>query len=261
MKEESYEAEIIGDATAEIAWTGVQDGPMNLVGREFPFDPLSKEKQHAGDGERLANRAQVLDEMGISPLDTVVPKVKHGNFVRYVQQHNPFVEDLQCDGLVTDVPGLVLTMPFADCPSVVLFDDEARILGLLHAGWRPVASDIVEHGLDLMRQLGAHRSRVSAFIGPGIRKCCYEVGTAVATAVDGLARPAGVQAVHIDLPDIITARLVAKGVDIGNITSHPTCTCCGVGDNGKTKKPLYYSYRREKSLDPLNANMLVAWFS
>lgn len=259
MKEELYETEIVGEkSTADIAWTGTQDGPMNIIGREFPFDLSGRTMFPAGDGERLANRAQVLDDMGINTLDTVVPKVQHGSFVRYVQKHNPFVDDVQCDGLVADVPGLVLTMPFADCPSVVLFDDTARVLGLLHAGWRPIAANVVENGIDLMRQLGAHRSRLSAFIGPGVRKCCYEVDPITATAVDGLMHHGHV---HIDLSDIITARLVARGVDIERIASHPTCTCCGVGDNGKTKKPLYYSYRREKTLDPLNANMLVASFS
>jgi len=258
--EEAIDAELVGEeATAQIAWTTREDGPMNIVGREFPFDPSVKGERQIGDAERLANRQAVLSEMGIDVFKTAVPRVEHRARVRYVNQHNRFVEDLSCDGLVTDVPGFVLTMTFADCPPVVLFDPESECLGLFHCGWKPLSQGVLDNGIDLMRRIAnAHPCRMQAFIGPGIRKCCYEVGPDVAMAVDGLFHAGHV---HIDLSDIIVARLVARGVPVKNISQHPTCTSCGVVDNGKTKRPLYFSYRREKRNDPLDTNMLVAWIS
>lgn len=259
MTMEPIDAILPGVREAVIAWTTMEDGPCNLIGREFP----SPDFHHyltapAGDRERLANRSAVFSELGIDVFRTSVPKLEHGGKVRYVNSHNPFLDDLQCDALVTDLPKLVLTMTFADCPPVVLFDDEAKVLGLIHGGWKPVAAGIVENTFDMMQRFGAHRSRMQAFIGPGVHKCCCEVGPEVATAVDGLKH---IGKVHIDLSDIIAVRLVARGIDVKKIKQHPTCTCCGVVDNGKTKKPLYYSYRREKKNDPLNAGMMVAWIS
>lgn len=260
MNDEILEAELLGTSTAVIAWTGIEDGPCNLIGKEFPssLSNIIKGDQPAGDSERLANRGAVLSELHISPFHTAVPKLQHGGIVKYVNTHNPFVEDLKCDALVTDNPALALTMTFADCPPVVIFDDEARVLALVHAGWKPIAADIIEKTLAMMHQLGAHRSRMQAFIGPGVRKCCYEVAPDVATKVDGLPH---VGHVHIDLSDIIGMRLAARGVDVEKIHQHPTCTCCGAVDTEKGKKPLYFSYRREKKNDPLNAGMLVAWIS
>ncbi len=244
--------------TAEVYWTTKKDGPMNIIGREFPIDPVLGFSKEAGDQERLANRGEFLKRIGIDPLMTAVPKLKHGAAIKFANEHNRFIEDLTCDGLLTDRRGFALTMTFADCPSVVLYDGDSRLLMVLHAGWKGIAAGIIENAVSTMHQFGAHRSRITAFIGPSIRRCCYEVGPEVATAVDGIPHEHA-QKVYIDLPDIIMARLGARGIPPERVTATADCAKCAV-DN-KTGKPLYFSYRRDKKNDPLDAGMLVAWIS
>src|SRR6185369_12972007 len=51
---------------------------------------------------------------------------------------------LQGDGLITNVPGIVLTVRAADCVPVLIADAKKRAVGAFHAGWRGTLARIVE---------------------------------------------------------------------------------------------------------------------
>jgi copper oxidase (laccase) domain-containing protein len=69
---------------------------------------------------------------------------------------------------VTRSPGYVLGVQGADCPSIFLYDEAAQVIGLAHAGWKPVVRGVVRNTVGLMVKLGASPSGVRAFIGPGV---------------------------------------------------------------------------------------------
>ena len=80
------------------------------------------------------------------------------------------------DGLVTDVPGLVLAAFYADCVPLYLVDPVRRCIGLSHAGWRGTAGKIGKKTVELMReQYGSSPEDLVAAIGPSICQSCYEV--------------------------------------------------------------------------------------
>lgn len=80
------------------------------------------------------------------------------------------------DGLVTDVPGLVLAAFYADCVPLYLVDPVRRCIGLSHAGWRGTAGKIGKRTVELMReQYGSSPEDLVAAIGPSICQSCYEV--------------------------------------------------------------------------------------
>lgn len=80
------------------------------------------------------------------------------------------------DGLVTDVPGLVLAAFYADCVPLYLVDPVRRCIGLSHAGWRGTAGKIGKKTVELMReQYGSSPENLVAAIGPSICQSCYEV--------------------------------------------------------------------------------------
>ncbi len=80
------------------------------------------------------------------------------------------------DGLVTDVPGLVLAAFYADCVPLYLVDPVRRCIGLSHAGWRGTAGKIGKRTVELMReQYGSSPENLVAAIGPSICQSCYEV--------------------------------------------------------------------------------------
>lgn len=81
------------------------------------------------------------------------------------------------DALVSDVPGLVLTVLVADCVPVLLLDRRIGVAAAVHAGWRGTCARVVPAAIDAMtREFGTQPDDLIAAIGPSIRPCCYEVG-------------------------------------------------------------------------------------
>jgi YfiH family protein len=143
--------------------------------------------------------------------------------------------------LVTDTPGLLLALFFADCLPVLLADTERRAVGLAHAGWRGLVAGIVENTVAAMRDsFGTDPATLIAAVGPGIGPCCFEVGEEVAAHFPGAtlrspkkARPS------VDLAAAAASRLEAAGVPAGQITLAGECTACG--DPAR-----WFSHRRDR---------------
>jgi len=80
------------------------------------------------------------------------------------------------DGLITNLPGVVLTVRTADCIPVLIADRRRKAVGAFHAGWRGTFARIVEKGVGEMRaKFGSEPKDLLAAIGPGVHRCCYEV--------------------------------------------------------------------------------------
>lgn len=91
------------------------------------------------------------------------------------QVHGPDVKVVsgpghyQCDGIFTRSPGLALVVRTADCLPLVFHSDSERSSGVVHMGWRSAESGILEN-------MGVDISSFACVAGPGLRRCCYEVG-------------------------------------------------------------------------------------
>ena len=87
---------------------------------------------------------------------------------------------LRGDGMMTNVPGLLLGIQTADCIPVLLADRKGKAVAAFHAGWRGTLARIVERGVGRMRlEYGTRPRDILAAIGPGIGPCCYSVGDEV----------------------------------------------------------------------------------
>ncbi|MBO9408972.1 peptidoglycan editing factor PgeF [Shimia sp. R9_1] len=80
------------------------------------------------------------------------------------------------DAIVTNQPGLALSILTADCQPVLFSDPEAGVIGAAHAGWRGALDGILEATIAAMEALGASRANIRAVIGPCISQSAYEVG-------------------------------------------------------------------------------------
>jgi hypothetical protein len=90
------------------------------------------------------------------------------------------------DALLTDEPGILLSVRTADCLPVVLVDTRRRAIAVIHAGWRGLLARVIEKTVGEMRRLfGSEPPRLLAALGPSIRACCYEVGEEVREAFQG----------------------------------------------------------------------------
>jgi YfiH family protein len=79
------------------------------------------------------------------------------------------------DALVTDRPGVLLSVLTADCAPVLFADREAGVIGAAHAGWKGAVAGVTDATIAAMEALGAQRSRIVAAIGPCIAQASYEV--------------------------------------------------------------------------------------
>jgi polyphenol oxidase len=129
------------------------------------------------------------------------------------------------DGQVTSNPELTPLVQVADCLPVALVGE--RGVGMLHCGWRGLASGIVARGA---QEVGA----TAAAVGPGIGPCCYEVGEEVLDAFGDLG--SGIAAGRmLDLPEVARRLLARAGIEA--IDSTDLCTSC--------EPELFFSHRRD----------------
>lgn len=137
------------------------------------------------------------------------------------------------DALVEDTPGSVVAVKTADCIPVLLVDERNRAVAAVHAGWRGTAAGIAVRALDAMRvRFGTNPADVRAAIGPGIGKCCYEVGPEVAVQFGEQGRG------RIDLAEANRKQLNGAGVARDRIYLANLCTFCHPAE--------FHSYRRDR---------------
>jgi len=61
----------------------------------------------------------------------------------------------------------VLAVQGADCPAIFLYDPCSQVIGLAHAGWKPLVRNVAGNVIDAMEDLGATRHTILAYISPG----------------------------------------------------------------------------------------------
>jgi len=145
----------------------------------------------------------------------------------------------EADGLVATDPLLALCVVTADCVPVLLGGGDR--IGAVHAGWRGIVDGVVTAATDKMGLMSTGGpSTLTAWIGPAIGPCCYEVSPEVAAAVAEasakevlISRPGARP--HLDLQLAVQRQLEARG--ILSIETIRTCTRC--------HPQWLHSYRRE----------------
>jgi len=183
------------------------------------------------------------------------------------------------DALVTNQPGLLLAVQVADCLPILLVDPKKRVVAAVHAGWRGTVKRIAEKTVGEMRaRFGCRPGDLRAVVGPGIHRCCYEVGREVVERFEaqfpywekavrrvktsvpdviwqqrllsreplapGVRRPRpaltapGEERLYLDLVEANRRQLVAAGVRARNIVASPLCTAC--------RTDLFFSHRAER---------------
>jgi YfiH family protein len=109
------------------------------------------------------------------------------------QVHGPIVvraDDVsappEADAAFTMTPGVVVAVMVADCMPVLLADVDGRCVGAAHAGWRGVASGVIQETVRAMRAaLGAGEAELVAWLGPAIGPAHFEVGPEVLEGMAG----------------------------------------------------------------------------
>jgi len=153
------------------------------------------------------------------------------------------------DGLITNIPGIHLTIFGADCVPIFLLDPVKKVIAAVHAGWRGSVNGIAAKVVaEMIEDYGVDAENILVGIGPSIGKCCFQVDEPVValfhekldfadevifkdTSEDGKYK--------IDLWQTNKRILMTAGVKEGNIEISGICTRCHTD--------LFYSHRKTGS--------------
>jgi YfiH family protein len=145
---------------------------------------------------------------------------------------------LKVDGHVTRDPDLALLVLVADCLPVAIAGGGS--VAMVHCGWRGLAGGLI-------RKAAGHMQAEGAAVGPGIGRCCYEVGHEV---IDAFADYEGIaDGRMLDLRAIADQQLRAAGIE--HIEHVDYCTSC--------HPELFFSHRRDSGVTGRQGGM--AWLT
>lgn len=203
----------------------------------------------------LENRAKINAHL---PSDVILPSQVHGNIVVDAAV-------LECgaeaDAVISSVAGKVCAVLTADCLPVLFCDENGIVVAAAHAGWRGLASGVLQNTVAQMRLRGAQR--IFAWMGAAIGPDAFEVGQDVVDVFASAggnfvhcfrkSTPSGGQEKYFaDIYQLAREILSLEGVH--DIFGGNYCTF--------TDEENFYSYRRDGAtgrmmsliwLDPTNA--------
>lgn len=166
--------------------------------------PLAEAAQHLFTSKQLGLPAaeawrDALASIHAAPPQLMRVKQVHGNVVRVLKRDDLHADaaDHRPDGdaIISNVPGLVLSVMVADCVPILIADPQTGAAAAIHAGWRGTCASIAPTAVAAMRQeFGTAPSRLIAAIGPSAGPEDYEVGESLVDAF----RDAGHTATNLD---------------------------------------------------------------
>lgn len=203
---------------------------------------------------------------GADPHNIVNSKLVHGDKVINVDEEfmkltpeERIQRTLDTDGLITNIPGVLLCMSGADCTHVAIFDPVKKAIGIFHSGWRGTAKLISVMGVcHMKKEFGSKPEDLIVSIGPSIGKDDFEVGSDVFFAYRGiynekqmkvLFRPDGESKWLLDQPTAIKLQLLMVGVKEKNIEISGFTT---TGDNH-----LFSSARKEGGIGSIDSSCYI----
>lgn len=187
------------------------------------------------ENRRLAINA-VLPDAALATVHQV-----HSADVITISSHDPQAARPHADAMVTNQPGILLGILTADCVPVLFADQQARVIGAAHSGWKGALYGVNENTISAMEAIGADRTRIVCAIGPCISQKSYEVDDAFLDRFAetdpanerffGSGRPGRHQ---FDIEGYVAARLASFGIK--------QIECLGLDTYSQPDR--FYSYRR-----------------
>ncbi|WP_339208730.1 peptidoglycan editing factor PgeF [Paenibacillus sp. FSL K6-3182] len=214
------------------------------------------------DAAVISNRRLLTDAIGWPFEAWTCAEQVHGNRVWQVTEadkgkgRNSLDDVLRdCDAIMTNVPGVLLTSFYADCVPLYFYDPEHDAVALAHAGWKGTVQQIAVETVRAMEQAyGTDPKALVAAIGPSIGGCCYEVDGPVIEQVQALLTGLSLTQeevesmlkqsedgkANLDLKEINRQIMIKAGILPIRIELTEWCTGC--------RRDLFFSHRKEGGL-------------
>lgn len=193
---------------------------------------------------------KICNALNLDNENIVHPKQTHTNIVEVVNENNSSSDFIEVDGLITNQKNKTLSLAFADCTSIFLYDPIKNVIGDIHSGWKGTVQKIGEVAVKKMiSEYGCNPEDIIACIGPTIRKCHFEVEDDVKdifmksfndeSIIKKDVIKDGKQKYYIDSVTANINMLKKCGLKEENIIDSGICTVCN--------SDILHSYRTEKN--------------
>ena len=126
---------------------------------EGDFASLNLSFTRGDDPEHVReNYRRIADSMGFLPENMVLSQQTHTTHIHKVTEKERgmgFTKPLEytdIDGLMTNVPGLVLVTSYADCVPLYFVDPVKKAVALSHSGWKGTAHQMGKVTVEAMKR-------------------------------------------------------------------------------------------------------------
>lgn len=148
-------------------------------------------------------------------------------------------DDVLRDGMITNIPGIVLALVTADCVPVFLVDSVKKAIGAVHSGWKGTALGIAPTAVRMMHEeYNSDPKDIIVTLGAHVCKNCYEVGEELKEEFNPIFSDGEIeqfflpktrsiddeQKYLLDLQRAISISLIKNGVKPENISDISRCT-------------------------------------
>ena len=190
----------------------------------------------------MENYRRISSVLGFRPEQIVTSDQTHTTNLRVVDEKNCGSginrqrDYTDVDGMLTNVPEVVLATFYADCVPLYFVDPVHKAIALSHSGWRGTVNRMGQVTIERMKvEYGTDPSDLITAIGPSICQDCYEVSEDVIEAFSAefpeelhekLFYPTIPGKYQLNLWEANRQILLAAGVKEENICMPGICTCC-----------------------------------
>ncbi len=146
----------------------------------------------SGDFNLAKHKPTVFPDKGVDKNRETLCRLLNLNLENLVilpLTHSDTVLDLKystkeicpADAVITTLTNIPLLITYADCVPILLYAEDKKVLGVVHAGWRGTAARIIEKtALAMHENYLVRPSQITAAIGTAIGQKHYEVDEEVA---------------------------------------------------------------------------------
>ncbi|GGI41615.1 peptidoglycan editing factor PgeF [Mammaliicoccus stepanovicii] len=233
---------------------GREDLVIGITTRNGGFSPYPDKAfnmaRYIDDNEEnISKHQQILaDEINFETTNWIFPIQTHENKVQEVNHKDKGTNITELtnelygiDGLYTYESNILLTMCFADCVPIYLYDVKNEYVGLCHAGWRGTYAEIIK---EMIEQYNGNLNDLRIIIGPStsnsyeINEDIYQKFQTLPIDIDLYTEYRDKDRYGIDLKIANEQLAIYYGINPQHILRTKHCTA--------NETDMFFSYRVEK---------------
>lgn len=204
---------------------------------EEPYDSLNLAFNVGDEEQKVQENYEVFcDFTGFKKEKIIYANQTHTDKAEIVRAGerdfaHPFQET---DALITRDAGVPISVRFADCQGVLIYDPVMNVAAAIHSGWRGNAQNIIGKTVQKMvKECGSDTKNLRVGISPSLGPCCAEFTEPLEELPEEMHQY--VDGKKVDLWACAEDQLRAEGVLDEHVENMRICTACNT--------EMFFSYR------------------